>query len=272
MMWHRIAGLTVVILAFVIGGRLLAEEKKAAPSGDKRFDPTEFIGDKLGLNDRQREEIRKLHKEFEAKTDPLIEQLWTARHEECEQMKSVLTEAQRARLPEAIRAEVNNEFQKVAARLDLNDEQKAKVEKMREEFHKKFEALAEEKGANKGNRFRELRHEAMGAMCQVLRPEQRAKMPAIMHEEFRLWHDPAARQEHLKAMADQLGLTESQRAQEQKIQTENNRKIEQTAQELKQVFKEEHDALDKVLTPEQRTKWMELKKSWGLKERETNRK
>ena len=271
MMCRWIAGTAVVVLALMVGGRLLGEEKKARAEG-KRFDLCNYIGDKLGLDEKQKEEIRKIRKDFEAKTDPLIDQLWTLHHEECEAMKKALTDEQCARLPAVLRAEKNKEFQKITSRLELNDEQKATLEKVREMYHKKFEELAQEKGENKAKEFRELRHEAFNAACQALKPDQCARLLGVMREEFRLWRDPEVRRQHLKAIADQLGLSEQQREQEQKILDEYNRKIEQPASELKHLFRDEHEHMEKVLTPEQRVKWMELKKNWGLRAEATNRK
>jgi len=243
---------------------LFAREEKR--SGDKHFDPVQTIGAKLGLDDKQKEEIRKIHNDFNQKTDALMQQLWTLRHEECEEMKKALTDEQRAKLPDVLKAEKDKEFQKIVSRLELNEEQKAKVQKIRDSFAPKFEELAQQKGDNVGKQFRKLKHEAFGAVCEVLNPDQRNKFPGVIREEFRLWRDTEARREHLRAMADQLGLKEQQKEQEQKILDDYNRKIQQPANELKELHRQEAAAMEKVLTAEQRTKWQELKKQWGFKE------
>src|SRR5580704_16895003 len=120
MVRFRFAVLAVAGLVLAAnGGRFLAGEK-GEPA--KKHDHLERLAAKLKLDDKQKEEIRKIHTDFEAKADPVEHQLWVLHHEQREAMQKVLTAAQRAQAPQALKGLADQEFQKATAELNLNDE------------------------------------------------------------------------------------------------------------------------------------------------------
>jgi Spy/CpxP family protein refolding chaperone len=178
-------------------------------------------------------------------------------------MRQALTEEQRNRLPEVLKAMRDKELQKIGAELGLNEDQKQRIEKVREEYEKKFHELAaeREKGENAHKQFRHLRHEFLAAISPILTDEQRARLPVVVREEHRYWHNPAVRREHLRSLADKLGVTGEQKDKLQRIYSEDEPKVEKLTSQLKQMHQQEHAAVAKVLTPEQRLKFQELFKS-----------
>jgi len=266
MVGHRIAVTAFTILALTVGaGRLAAQEERSKAEG-ARPDRLESLAAKLNLNDQQRDEVRKIESDFARKLEPLEQKLWTLHQEERAAMCKVLTDEQRAKVPEVMRTTWDRELQAIGAKLGLNDDQKQRIQKVRQEYEPKFRALMEEKAA-KGEagfrQFRELRAEAHKAMCQVLSDDQKAQLPAILREEFHKWHDAAARREMLNHVADKLSVTKEEREQLQKIQADYNQQIEQPAAQFKQVRHEERAAIEKILTPDQRTKLEDMLKVKG---------
>jgi Spy/CpxP family protein refolding chaperone len=258
---HRIAGLTVALLALVVGvGLLTAEEAKET----KHHHRVDALAAKLGLNDEQKEKIQKIHTEFDAKEDPVEHQLWKLHREERDAMSKVLTDEQRAKVPDAIKAEWHSMWEKVDAKLGLSAEQKEKIDKIRDEYGPKFRALAEAKGEKHHDGFRKLRHEEFAAIGKELTDEQRAKLPGIAREEFHMWRNPAARHEHMAAFAEKLGLSDEQKEKVKKVQEEYAPQVKKAAEELHRLHKEEHKEMEAVLTEDQRTKLQELRKTHGL--------
>jgi len=240
-------------------GRLAAEERGQAG----RHQCLEALASKLGLSDQQKEEIRKIHADYDKKTDPLEDQLWALHHEEHQAMNKVLTEEQRAKLPEVMRAQMHRHQEELANKLGLSEAQKQKVEKIHEQYQQKFHNLFSQGGENAPRQCRALRHEVMEAISKELNDEQRAKLPGIMREEFHKMHDQNARREMLRTCADKLGLSTEQKEQVQKIQNEYQQRMEKPAAQLKELHQEEHAAMEKVLTEEQRTKLRDLLKTRG---------
>jgi len=258
MMWNRLGMLAFALLALASGGQLVAQEERG-----QRHDRLEALASKLGLSDQQKQEIRKIHADYDKKMDPLEEQIWTTHHAEHEAMGKVLTEEQRTKVPEVMKEVMHKELDKMADKLGLSEGQKQKLEKVHGQYEKKFHDLARQKGEDARHKFHELRSEAMTTIGKELNEDQRAKLPAVMREEFHRMHDPSVRREHMKVFADKLGLSGEQKEQVQKIHSEYEQKIEKPVEQLKQLHKDEHEAVEKVLTQEQRTKLRELLKSRG---------
>jgi len=258
MVWHRFAVLAVATLALAAGG-LRAEEPKEP---GKKHDRLEMLATKLGLDDKQKEELRKIHQEFDKKSDPVEHQIWALHHEEHEAIRKVLTDEQRTKAREAMKEMKEKEFEKLATKLGLSDDQKRKISEIREKYEPKFHELAamKEKGENVHKQFRELRHEFLDAVRPDLTEEQRAKLPILLREEHHYWRNPEVQREHLKAVLDKLDLSAEQKEKIKKIQDEYEPKIKDEVSQLKKLHHEEHEAMEKVLTAEQRTKWQELRK------------
>jgi Spy/CpxP family protein refolding chaperone len=261
MLRYCLAGLAAVLMVLVVGtGRFTAED----PKGDegKQHQLHDALAAKLGLVGPQREEIRKIHADFAKEAEPVENQLCTLHHEEFQQMRQVLTDDQQARLPEVLKAMRDKEFQAIGNKLGLSDDQKQRVEKVRDEYAKKFHELMSQKdvGENLHKQFRHLRHQFLAAIVPDLTADQRAKLPILMHQEFRYWHNPEVQREHFKAVADKLGVSAEQKEKLQKICAEYDPKVEKLEGQLRKLHEDAHAAFEKVLTPDQRTKLQELKK------------
>ena len=267
MLWHRMAVTALAMTALAAGGWLAADEPKAAPA--KGHDRLDAMAAQLGLNDQQKEEIRKVHADFEPKLADAEHQVWTLHHEEHEAMSKVLNDEQRTKLPGLLKAARDKELDKLADKLGLSADQKKKLEEVREEHEAKFHEAAGRAGEEGRNMYRELRRVFREAIGKELTDEQRAKLPGVLREEYREWRDPATRREHLKAIGEELGLNADQKDQIKKIHEEYDQKTEKPMAELKQLREEEHAAVDKVLTPEQRAKVQELRKERESSEKKT---
>jgi len=255
MVGHRLAATGFALLVLAAGASRVTAQEERSKSEGTRFDRMEGLETKLGLNDQQKQEVKKIQSDFDRRMEAAERQLWKLHQQEEAAVGKILTEDQRGKLKAALKAAWDAETQKVANRLNLNDDQKQRLQKLRDEVGPKFTALAEKQGEDTFNDIRELRARVHKEMRQVLTEEQRAKLPAIMHEEFHKWHDAAARAEKLKMLGDRLGLKDDQREQLQKVMADFNRQMEQPAAQFKQLHKEEVAAIEKVLTPEQRQKF-----------------
>jgi Spy/CpxP family protein refolding chaperone len=258
-MWHRIAVLTMTVLALTAGGTLLRAEE----TSPKRHGSLEALTAKLGLSDQQQEAIRKIHADWKTNTAPIKQQLRTLHQEKRQAMKQVLTAEQRAMLPEIRKAASDKKWQAVAAKLGLSDEQKERVEKTRSEYARKFQDLAAKKGETTREQFRTLRHEKIQAIRSILTPEQSAKLGAMVRAEKQERRNPEHRQAFWKGIGEKLSVTAEQKEQFQKIRADFASKMEKPAAQLKQLREEKRIAVEKVLTPEQRAKFQELRKSRG---------
>jgi len=249
----------LAIAALAAGGRLVADEPKPAEPPAKGHDRLEAMTARLGLDDQQKGQVRAIHTDFDKKTADLEHQVWTLHHEEHQAMSKVLTDDQRAKLPGLLKAARDKELDEIATKLGLSDEQKKKLEAVREDHEKKFHELAA-KGEEGRAPFHELRrvfHEAIG---KELTDDQRAKLPGILREEYTEWRNPEKRREHLKAVGDELGLNDDQRAQLKKIHEEFDQKTKEPLAQLKQAREDEHAAVNKVLTDDQRQKLEQWRK------------
>jgi Spy/CpxP family protein refolding chaperone len=260
MVRFRLALLVAATLAMVAsGGRFHAAEPGEPIT---KHDHLERLAVKLKLDDKQKQEIRKIHAEFDAKADPVEHQLGVLHHEEHEAMKQVLTAEQRAKAPAALRLLADQEFQKAVTVLKLSDEQKSKIDAIRADYGPKFQdlAAAKDKGEKVHKQFHELRHKEVSAIRAELNEEQRDKLPLVLREEHRFWRNSVSRREHLKAVGEQLGVTAEQKDQFRKLHADYDTKVKTLHAEVKKLHHEEHTAIEKVLTEEQRAMWKDLHK------------
>jgi hypothetical protein len=254
------ATLIVGALALVLGaGRLSAEEKGGAAS---KSDHLDRLAAKLKLDDKQKQAIRKIQDDYDAKADPVEHEFWTLVRGEFEDMKKVLTDAQRSQLPEIVKGIHEQEMQKFAKELQLNDAQKGKIGTICETFEPKFQALAAQtdKGDGLPRQFRELRSQMVSQIRAELTDEQREKLPVVLREEHRYWRNPELRLQRIKTACDKLGVNGDQKAQIARIEDEYEPKIKAKYAEMKKLHQEEQTAIEKGLTDEQRTTWREMHK------------
>ena len=257
MVWQRLAVTAFTILALASGSVLpsQAEEKQPLGKGSDRLDA---LARKLNLSDAQKEKVKKVYADFDKKAAPLIRQLCTQRDEEWQALQNALDEGQREKLKEVLKAQAAKELQSIAQKLNLSEKQKEKVEKIRQDFWKKFLNLSIKKGENMAREYRELHMDVVLAGRQALTPEQCTKLHAIQKQDFDDWHDFIYRPDHLKALGEQLGLSAEQLKQLQEACASHERKLEKPRTQIKDLCKEECAALDKVLTAEQKTKLHEV--------------
>lgn len=261
MVWRRMAVTAFAIMALAVGGRLAADEPAKTEPPAKGHDRLDAMAAKLGLTDQQKNDIRTVHAEFDKKLSDAEHQVWTLHHEEREAMSKVLTDEQRTKMPMVLKAARDKELQEIAGKLGLTDDQKKKLEAVREEHEQKFHEAAAQQGDEGRGRYRDLRRVFYEAIGKELTDDQRAKLPGVLREEYQEWRDPATRREHLKAISDELGLTAEQKDSMKKIHDEYDQKTEKPAAELKQLRADERAAVDKVLTDEQRAKVQEMRKA-----------
>jgi protein-disulfide isomerase-like protein with CxxC motif len=243
MVCQRLA-LTALMILALASGRLLAAQP----------DRLDALARELDLSDRQKQQIKQIYADFDRKANPLIRQFCTHREEEWQALQNVLSEGGRAKVNEVLKAQEAKELQSIAQKLNLTEEQRERVEKIRKNFWKKFQNVCMQKGQNMARDYRQAYMEAVGAAREVLTPEQLVKLSAIQREDFHECHDFAVRPAHLNAIADQLGLSADQRKQIKQHCASCEKKCEQPQAEFKQLCKEECAALEKVLNAEQRAK------------------
>jgi len=261
MMWHRMAVTALAMAAVAAGGWLVADEPKSEPAqGQGRRDRLDAMAAKLGLNDQQKQEITKVFEDYRPKLADAEHKVWALHHEEHEAMSKVLDDKQRAELPKLLKAARDKELDEIATKLGLSADEKAKVEKVREEHEAKFHEAAAQAGDQGRTMYRELRRDFHEALGKELTAEQREKLPGVLREEFRDFRDPEKRREHLKAIGDELGLSAEQKDKMKQLHEEYDAKAKPLVEELHQVRHEEHEAVDKILTADQRTKLEELRK------------
>jgi Spy/CpxP family protein refolding chaperone len=252
--------LTALLVAGV-GWMAMADRVCAAEPGEpaKKQEHLERLAVKLKLDDQQKDEIRKITADLDAQAGPLEQQLWALQLEQREAMKTVLTPEQRARMPEALKALADQQFEKAVAPLKLSDEQKAAIAKIRADYGPKFHELALSKDSGEHpQQFTKLRHQMVKAIRAQLNDEQRDKLPLVLREQHRFWHDPASRREVFNALGETLGVSAEQKQQFYRLHQEYEPKVRPLHAELRKLHQEEHAAIGRVLTDEQRAQWKEL--------------
>jgi Spy/CpxP family protein refolding chaperone len=243
-----ITALTVLLLAS--GSQLPAEEKGS--------DRIEELSHKLNFSDEQKQQVKQIYSDFDRKADPLIRQLCAQRGEEWQALQSVLSDQQREKLTEALKAQAAKEMESIAQKLNLTEEQKAKIEKIRKDFWTKFLALSTKKSKHLSQAYRELHMEVVAAGREVLTPEQREKLAAIQSQDLDDWHDFIYRQDHLKALGEQLGLSAEQVEQLQKLAASHEQKMQEPKAQLKQLCTAGCADLEKVLNSDQNARFHEV--------------
>jgi len=256
MKWETFAAMAAATATLMIGAmRVDAQERK--------HDCVAALSAKLGLDERQAKEISSIHADFDKKMDAAEEQIWTAKHAARAEFMKVLTDAQRAQLPDVMKAEWEKQERKIADKIGLNDKQRKEVERTWAQFGTKFKELADRSPTNVGQQFNELKHSLFTAIAGELTDEQLIKLHGVMREEFHQWRQPAFQREHVKAIEDKLGLNADQRAQADKIVAQCERNTAKPLEQLKELMDQERAAVDKTLTAEQRTKLNQLMKTDG---------
>jgi len=266
MMWRRIAGVMLALpLAMGICQVFAQTNQDQGNKGQQqqRHDRPQLFANKLGLNEQQKEQIRKICNEFDEKVGRVDHQIWSLVHQEKDAIFNILTDEQKAKVPTVLKEEMEKEMNKIAGTLGVNDAEKLRLKQICEKYESKFYDLAKQQGDDAAKKMHELRHEAFSAISQELTEEQKVKLPGIIREEMHRWHDPSARAAHLRTLGDKLNLNEDQRKQIQQVLTGFAPKLEQPKNELRQLLQQEQTALENVLNEQQRTKLREMMQNTG---------
>jgi Spy/CpxP family protein refolding chaperone len=218
---------------------------------------------KLGLSNEQQVRVQKICDQYAERAEPIEEQLWKLHHEEFDQVKGVLTPEQRDKLPNAIKMVIGKECRALEDKLGMSDEQRQKVETIREEYEPKFREVCSQSSEDARKKMRELRSEFINDLRRVLNDDQKTKAWGVLRQEFHQWRDPLARHMRVDEIGEQLGVNADQKAQILKIHAEYRPKIEPQITQLKETFEQERAAIDQVLNDEQRTKAHEMWKDLG---------
>jgi Spy/CpxP family protein refolding chaperone len=253
--WQCLAGPTFTILALACGGVLPASAEQPAGNESNRLDE---LARKLNLTDKQKQQVEKIYADFDSKATPLLRQLCKHRNEQWQGLQSALTEGQRTKLKEAIKAQADKELQSIARKLNLSEEQTKRVERIRQDFWKKFLKVCTQQGANMARDYRELSMDATLAGREVLTDEQRAKLATIQRQDFDELHDFIFRHEHLKALGKQLGLSDGELNKLRRVCAAHEKKMEQPMAQLKELCTGGCASLQNVLNAEQRIRFHEV--------------
>jgi Spy/CpxP family protein refolding chaperone len=259
---HRLAVTALTALALTAGLAALPRASADQASGKDR-ERLSAWATKLGLSNDQQERIHKICQEYAEKAEPTEEQLWKLHHEALDAVKGVLTQEQREKMPTAIKAEIGKECRQLADKLNLSEDQRQKVERIREEYEPKFREVCSESSDTARKQMRKLRSEFLADLRATLSDDQKAKFWGVVRQEFHQWRDPVARQQRLEAIGEQLGVSDDQKAKIKKICDEYQPKIERLATQLKETFQEERTAISKELNDEQRAKAQDMWKDIG---------
>ncbi len=250
--WIVLAGAAA---AMILIGQSNADQPK---NQAKVTDPWAMLGTQLNLDAQQQQQLRQITDEFRKKAEPARQQVRQLRHQEMQAVQAVLTEEQKKQLPQALHTMWDKEWQTIGARLKLTEQQKQDIAKIRDEFGKKFHDMAKQTPADMSEKAGELKTEFFTAIDNELNPQQRAELPVVLHEEFGQWKNKEFRQQHLKALGEQLKLTDAQKQQIEKVHTDFGPKLQGPMDQLKKLHEQEFDAVEKILKPEQRTKLHDL--------------
>jgi len=244
-------------------GRAGASQPQAPPQqpADQQLqtytDPLSALAAQLSLDKQQQQQVRNIEADYRKKAEPAREKLRKLRHDQFEAVQRVLTEQQRSQLPEALHAMWDREWQTIGSKLKLSDKQQQNIRRIRNEFAKKFPEMSKAPG-ELPEKARNLKAEFFTAVSAELTPQQRTGLTDALHEEFGQWGKPEFRQQHLKALGDRLNLTDEQRRRIEKVHAEYAPKFQTFVQQLERLHEEEFDAVDKVLTAEQRTRLRQM--------------
>jgi hypothetical protein len=149
--------------------------------------------------------------------------------------------------------------------LGLTEEEQQRIQRIYGSFEQRFRQLVEESNQEDLQaQINKLGQEAFAAINKELTREQRARLPAILKEDSREWHDPGALREHIEGIASRLDLGTDQADQVQRILTDYELRISEPRDQLKQLQREKWTAIERVLTSEQKIRLEEMRKASGI--------
>ena len=239
--------------------------KSAAPKSDapksssRRLDGFESLLASLGLDDKQMAVCSGIHAEFKKTVGPATTKLWNEFHAEQFALEAKLTDKQRAELPAIVKAARNQELETLAAKLGLDDAEKRRVAKVRDDYEPKHgvlvaptlkqEKVSPEEWLETHNKILNLRLAFLAAVGAEMDESQRARLPGVLRKRPGLpqfVNDDAAlaflllaaglgqfaQPEYLDATASKLDLTADQRKDFQRIDAEYEPKLQTLGAQL----------------------------------------
>jgi Spy/CpxP family protein refolding chaperone len=251
--------------------------KAAGVAGLPKFDGVretlaeraESAAEKIGLTSEQRQQIIKTLSSHADRHAALKARCRDACEEEFKEIAAVLTPDQRPKAREYIEMRVAraaaaksvaDRLDAVADKLGLSADQRRKIEKVHSQFAAKYREL-------RSNR-RELLQQEMKTIGAILTPEQRDMVKDFCEDrvvtiEFVASGRDAAETanalketiaERLEAFGNKLGISADQRAEIRAAHETFTDKFKAQRDQRKAVRQEELEALEGILTPEQRDK------------------
>jgi len=254
-MASRLTALIAVAFAFTGLAGLAADEAKKGQCVQNAF------ATKLGFTPEQKEQVAKICDESEQKFAPVCEKLWTLHCQHGQAVLQILTEEQRGKLPEVMKGERKKMLDQFATKLEFNDAQKKEAERICNDYAPKYQQLADQNDSKKGEKFQELKFAQLEEFCKILTDDQRVKLPMLIREEMQDGRTPSAKSEYRNNIAEQLGLNDDQKTRLDKVCDEFAPKIDEQKTQIRQLFKDKHAAISKILTEQQRTKFEEFVKA-----------
>jgi hypothetical protein len=258
-MWYRRFSALVCMVVVLVGGKLVCAKQTQDTAPQARCHRLEALASELGLSAQQKEEIATIHADFAKNACPLQQLMRALRQEQREAMRQILTQDQRARVKEVIQAQREAKWQAIAARLNLGDVQKERIDEIRRAYAQRFADLAAQQGEHERHQFRDLRHEKYQAIARQLTDEQRVSFGEMVPRAYGQHRDSGARVAFWKSVGEKLGTSPEQKDQFKMIHTVCAAKMESPKAQFQQLRQESRAAMLRVLTEEQRVRFLEIR-------------
>jgi Spy/CpxP family protein refolding chaperone len=255
-----------------------AEEIKAAKvAGLPRFaglrntlaERVDSAAEKIGLSSEQRAQIKKALASYADRHAALRAKCREACEEEFKEVTAVLNPDQREKAREYIEVRtvraaaaksVADRLEAMADKLSLSADQRRQILEVHSQFASKYRALRSQR--------RELLEEELKAIAAKLTPEQRETAKDLVEDRVEIIDISASGRdamdaaralketiaERLEAVGDKLGLSADQKGEIRGVRATFAEKYQSQREQRKALRKEELQALQGTLTPEQREK------------------
>jgi Spy/CpxP family protein refolding chaperone len=255
MSYRRLACLAASLVVFA--GIGLAVEN---PRG-KHNCVLDAMAERLGITPAQKEQLDKIHSDFEQKAKPIYKQMWAQFREHKQAVNQILTADQRKELPQVMKSARLKMLESFETKLGLNEQQKKDAARICNDYTDKFNDLGDKSDDQAFEKFLALKQENMEAFCQILTPEQRVKLPGLIQEEFASGEASTSKNEFRNLLGEKLNLSTDQKQQFEKICNDFTSKIDKQKEQLQTLWQQKIAAVEKVLTADQQKKFRELIKT-----------
>jgi Spy/CpxP family protein refolding chaperone len=251
-----VAGIATAVLV-PSGGTAVADDAKQGECILNAF------ATKLGLNEDQKTQLRRIHDDFEKRAEPTCRQIMKLHVDHHHAVLQILSPEQKQQLPDVMKAERDRMLDAVAKKFELTEEQKKQAAKLCDETAAKFKTLAEGDDPKRPEAFKAFKNERFEAFCAILTDDQRVKLPALIQEEMQNGRTPGSKSDLRNAMVEKLKLDAEQQQRLDKTCDEFAGKIDEQKATIRKMCKEKNETVAKVLTEEQKVKFEQYVKAAG---------